>query len=187
MVSGRTSWCCERSRVAFGFSFSLAVVRTLCCPLEWVIRFVAEDMERPRIYADFMGLGFSPRDPARQSVPLDTFGSIRDLSNAAIRLHDGVRLTIYSDSDESEDLNADVFVYFDRASGIWHAELEQDAVSHVPRHEDDYAGRFLCVACRSAFPIGAHGYPSAETCPSCDTPWVAAIAAPGSFGTPGAI
>ena len=137
-------------------------------------------MVRPRIYADFLGAGPSPRFPDRESVPLDTFGSVRDLSNAGIRLHDGVRLSIYADSDEAEDIVADATVYYDLRSGFWHAELERPNVSYMPRCDDAYAGRFLCVACRSDLPVGQYGRPVADRCASCGTPWLAAIAAPGS-------
>jgi hypothetical protein len=39
-------------------------------------------MKVQRIYADFNGLVRGPRNPDRTAVVLDTFGSLRDLSNA---------------------------------------------------------------------------------------------------------
>ena len=40
----------------------------------------------PRIYADFNGIGRSRRDPSRWEIPLDSMGSLKDLTNAGIRL-----------------------------------------------------------------------------------------------------
>lgn len=57
-----------------------------------------------RIYADFNGLVPGPKRPDRTAVVLDTFGSLRDLSNASVRLRDGLALIGVDGSDDDEDL-----------------------------------------------------------------------------------
>jgi len=62
-------------------------------------------MESPsqvRIYADFNGLVDGVVNPKRTAVVLDTFGSLRDLSNAGIVLSVGLPLVAFDESDESD-------------------------------------------------------------------------------------
>jgi hypothetical protein len=136
---------------------------------------------RPRIYADFNGITPSPRDPSRLMVPLDTWGSLRDLSNAGIKLTEGAALLIYSDSDEAEDLEADTRVYFDPVRNWWFAELEH-GYRYVPTHVSSVV-TFLCLGCRADLGPEALEHGSAiikryRECPHCGLSILAAIAPP---------
>ena len=136
----------------------------------------------PRIYADFHGEQSSPRDATRIAVPLDTFGSLRDLSNAGIRLREGIRLVIYADSDESEDLEADCEVYYSPKHQLWFAELDSSGVRYTPCVELKDAGGFLCVHCRQPLSVAKFGRPEVGACPTCGSPVDAAIAPPKASG-----
>jgi hypothetical protein len=123
----------------------------------------------------------SPRDAARSIVPLDTWGSLRDLSNAGIKLHEGLKLVIHMDSDEVEDIEADAVTYFDRERNWWYAELESE-IRDVPAYERSVT-QFLCLGCRSdlgpeALAPGTAVRKRYEQCPSCGQPVQAAIATP---------
>jgi hypothetical protein len=136
---------------------------------------------RSRVYADFNGSMESPRDSSRWIVPLDTWGSLRDLSNAGIKLHDGLKLVIHMDSDESEDIEADAVAYFDRERSWWYAELESE-IRDVPVY-DRSVTQFLCLGCRSDLGPLALVPDSAtpkryEHCPTCGQSFESAIAAP---------
>jgi hypothetical protein len=135
-------------------------------------------INRPRIYADFNGRQQSPRDATRTAVPLDTFGSLRELSNAGVRLFEGMPLVIYMDSDVNEDLEADAVAYYAHRNGIWFAELFDDRIRYVPRPEEKNAEQFLCVECRLPVPAGKHGRPEVSVCPRCGTPVLTAINPP---------
>jgi hypothetical protein len=89
-------------------------------------------MSLPRIYADFNGLDRSPRRPERFVVALDTHGSLDALARAGLELHDGLRLTIWDASDEEEDLEADITVYYDAARRVWLAEMDEEGYRYVP-------------------------------------------------------
>src|SRR5690348_10716005 len=102
----------------------------------------------PRIYADFNGLMASPGNPSRSCVPLDTWGSLRDLSSAGIMLRDGLVLVICDWSDEVEDLEADAIAHFDRDHGWWYAELVGE-YRYVPARDRSAVTTFLCVGCRA--------------------------------------
>lgn len=133
---------------------------------------------RARIYADFNGGMASPRDPSRWMVPLDTWGSLRDLSNAGVALREGLPLVIHADSDEDEDLEADAVACFDHDRGYWYAELEGE-IRYVPAYERSVT-RFLCLGCRAD--LGAEARVRAGAgggrCPRCGHLIRAAIAAP---------
>ena len=137
---------------------------------------------RPRIYADFNGIMGSPRDTSRSMVPLDTWGSLRDLSNAGTRLHEGTQLVIHDASDEAEDLEADATAYYDPARQWWYAELE-DEYAYVPARDRSPVTSFLCLGCRTDLGPEALISPCAvvqrhRDCPQCGLAIVAAIAPP---------
>jgi hypothetical protein len=122
-----------------------------------------------------------PRDAARSSIPLDTWGSLRDLSNAGIKLHEGLQLVIHMDSDEVEDIEADAVAYFDREHNWWYAELESE-IRDVPAY-DRSVTQFLCLGCR--FDLGPLALvPDSATpkryehCPRCGLSIQSAIDAP---------
>ena len=94
---------------------------------------------RPRIYADFNGLMQSPRDAARSMVPLDTWGSLRDLSNAGIKLREGTELVIHDASDDEEDLEAEAVAYYDPERKWWYAELVTSWIRRFKTHPPSYS------------------------------------------------
>ena len=106
-------------------------------------------MKQLRIYADFNGLRISPRNHERSAVALDTFGSLRDLSNAGIKLKEEMPLAIFDWSDENEDLEGHCKVYYDWQRKFWWAELDEQGVLDVPRDERKPITEFLCLGCRS--------------------------------------
>lgn len=134
-------------------------------------------MTTPRIYADFHRI-HTPRSPGRTAISLDTFGSATDLARAGVKLYDGCRVTIYMDSDEEEDIEADAVVFFDHEQGCWMAEIDESEIRDVPARGRD-PRPFVCVACRAELPP----HPTAdgwvvESCPRCGTYYAAAIAPP---------
>jgi len=80
-----------------------------------------ETSMKVRIYADFNGLVCGVVDPSRTAVVLDTFGSIRDLSNAGTVLSVGLPLVTYDESDETEDLEGHGIAQYDLqpAKRLW--------------------------------------------------------------------
>lgn len=139
-------------------------------------------MTQPRIYADFNGLEPSPHKAARLLVPLDTVGSVRDLSNAGLRLRDGLQLTICDWSDEEEDLEAAATASYDHARRVWLAELGPEGYSYVPKGDRTPDSRFLCLGCRhdnGPAPNSAAALPlPPPTCPHCGLKGDSAIAPP---------
>ena len=133
-----------------------------------------------RVYADFNGIEPSPRDPSRWAIALDTLGSLRDLSNAGIRLIEGVRLVVYDESDAEEDLEGEATVYFESRRDVWLAELDEHGYRYVPKRDRAPAFEFLCLRCRVGLPLRADvsGVPSVTKCPRCGEDIRAAIAAP---------
>jgi CheY-like chemotaxis protein len=162
----------DTSCAKLGFSQIETVLRELLGPAP----------SRPRIYADFNGLMESPRDATRSMVPLDTWGSLRDLSNAGIRLREGMRLVIHDASDEVEDLEADVTTFYDPERRWWFAELER-ALAYVPAHDRSPVTTFLCLGCRADLGSRVQGAFGAMVqgsghCPHCGVSTTAAIAPP---------
>ena len=123
----------------------------------------------------------SPRAPSRTIVPLDTWGSLRDLSNAGIKLHDGLKLVVHMDSDQTEDIEADAVACFDHERNWWYAELESE-IRDVPAY-DRSVTQFLCLGCRldlgpeALVPDGVISK-RYEHCPSCGQSIRSAIEAP---------
>jgi hypothetical protein len=137
-------------------------------------------MSGPRIYADFNGIERSPRDDSRYVIPLDTLGSVRDLANAGIRLHEGFHLTVFDASDDEEDLEGDATVFYDVKSRVWIAELDEKGYRYIPKEDRSLVMEFLCIGCRAAFPVNTqHGArPTVQECPQCGERMDAAIAPP---------
>jgi hypothetical protein len=138
-------------------------------------------MTTPRIYADFNGLQSSSRTAGRLAVPLDTIGTLRDLTNAALRLYDGARLLLFDWSDEEEDLESKATAYYDAKTRVWIAELDADGVAHVPKRDRTPDARFLCLQCRTNLAVDASenaGLPRLTVCGHCGAPMNAATAPP---------
>lgn len=144
--------------------------------------------DRQRINADFNGLDQWTDDASRVGVPLDTLGSLRDLSNAGIRLTVGLPLCIWDQSDEDEDLEADAIaefvpsLYRDREVPAWVATYPRGALRYVATRHTPDDPRFLCLGCRRdlaalKLPIAAQ-VDSTINCPYCRTHCAAAIARP---------
>ncbi len=136
-----------------------------------------------RIYADFNGLHRSPRFSNRQVVPLDTFGSLCDLAYAGIVLSEGTQLTIYDQSDEREDLEADAVARFDADHDDWVAEIGEEGYRYVPTQEAR-CHELVCVACRAELGnfIEEQGLREHDRCPNCGTQIWSPILPPGSAG-----
>lgn len=136
----------------------------------------------PRIYADFNGFGKPGITGGRPAVALDTLGTLRDLTNAGLRLVEGLRITIYDWSDEEEDLEAEATVRYDPDGGLWWAELGPSGYEYVSKRNRAPDPRFLCLACRYDLASDATAWgewaPRATVCPHCGTALTAAIAAP---------
>lgn len=138
-------------------------------------------MSPVRIYADFNGLISGPTDPNRTAVVLDTFGSLRDLSNAGVVLRIGVPLVAFDESDESEDLEGHGLAQFDTEHGWWVVEFDELGVRYVPASRQRSADHFLCVHCRAVIPgvtYSSAGRPG-FSCGRCGTSVLAAFAPPG--------
>jgi hypothetical protein len=123
-----------------------------------------------RIYADFNGLQRSPGEASRQFVPLDTYGSLCDLAKAKIILANGTKLTIYSDSSETEDIEANAVARFDSELNCWVADIEGDGIRDVPT-QGQKSSSLVCVACGKELDlhVAQHGLSSNSQCPSCGT------------------
>lgn len=137
-------------------------------------------MERLRIYADFNGIQSSPRNLELLGVPLDTYGSLRDLTNAGVRLKEEMQLIIADWSDDEEDLEGHCKVYYDWQRKFWWAELDEQGVLYVPRDERKPVAEFLCLGCRNNLEdyFSQHGRNPETKCPSCGTLIIAAVAPP---------
>ena len=144
--------------------------------------------QHPRIHADFNGVDQWTDDSSREGVPLDTIGSLRDLSNAGIRLTPGLHLCIWDQSDEAEDLEADAIaefmpsLYRNQKVPAWVATYPKGTMRYVPTRHTPDDPRFLCLGCRRdlaplKLSIAAH-VDSRITCPYCETPCSAALARP---------
>lgn len=92
-------------------------------------------MNFPRIYADYNGLQASPRDLSKLAVALDTFGSLRDLSNAGVRLQEGVQLIVFDYGNNEEDLENSVTVSWEKGSNRWLAEFIEEDVVYIPKRD----------------------------------------------------
>lgn len=137
-------------------------------------------MGTPIIYADFHGLRPSSQTHGMSAVPLDSYGSLRDLSNQQVRLQEGLSIVIYADSSEQEDLEADATVYFDSNLGLWLAEIDEGRIRHVPIHASWNKAEFLCIQCRRNLEshFEEQGRNQQTTCPNCGVEITTAVKPP---------
>ena len=134
-------------------------------------------MSVARIYADFNGLVPGIKNPDRTAVVLDTFGSLRDLSNAGLVLSEGLPLIAVDASDENEDLEGHGTAQYDQDRKWWVVEFDEFGVRYVRAGDRSPVKEFLCVKCRQPFQDGevrSHG----ASCSSCGTSALAAYAPP---------
>lgn len=143
---------------------------------------MSEGKPSTRIYADFNGLQHPTVAGGHLAVALDTVGTVQDLSNAGLRLVEGLRFTVWDASDEREDLEGDAVARFDQATGTWWADLGPEGYRYVPAKERYADDRCLCLNCRRDFGAkprsAAARAEAAPTCPHCGTSRNAAIAPP---------
>lgn len=134
-----------------------------------------------RIYADFNGLVAGPEHPGRLAVVLDTFGSLRDLSNAGIALSEGLPLIGVDWSDDDEDLEGHGIAVYDHDREWWVIEFDELGVRYVPAGDRSTVQQFLCVSCRADLTatIEALSRGPSRSCARCGTPFDAALAPPG--------
>lgn len=128
-----------------------------------------------RIYADFNALIDPGGDDRPGIVDLHRLGTLRDLCAARLRLHDGLVLTLYSDSDAVEDLEIDARVRWmpsTLGTSGWVGEFDPAEFRHVPR----VAGPgvfdwFPCSTCSSDLSeqIRRDGLPLGHRCSKCGT------------------
>ena len=130
-----------------------------------------------RIYADFNGLVEGPGDPQRIAVVLDTFGSLRDLSNAGVVLSEGMPVIAVDASDEFEDLEGHGIARYDWEHRRWVVEFDEQGVRYVAARDRSSSSTFHCVTCRAFLPVrwdNAFG----ASCDNCGTSAAAAFAPP---------
>ena len=135
-----------------------------------------------RIYADFNGLVSGPRNPERTAVVLDTFGSLRDLSNAGFVLWEGLPLIAVDWSDDYEDLEGHGTAQYDRDRRWWVVEFDAVGVRYVPAGNRNRVNVFRCVSCRKSLPVSTpeNAFDFKGSCASCGTSVLAAYAPPSS-------
>ena len=133
-----------------------------------------------RIYADFNGLVAGVVNPSRTAVVLDTFGSLRDLSNAGVVLRRGLPLIAFDESDESEDLEGHGSAQYDYKCKRWVVEFDEMGVRYVPASQRNLDSDFHCVQCHSVLGDAAYNTVWRENfvCMACGTRAVAAFAPP---------
>ncbi len=139
-----------------------------------------------RIYADFnalVDLGDAERPGA---VHLDRLGSLRDLCALKLRLEPGLLLTLYSDSDETTDLEVDAVARWisdpmGADGGFWVGEFDPARFRDVPIVATPAPLDFFpCSACGKnlAPTIRERGLSMEDTCEACGTAIHAPLAAP---------
>ena len=137
-------------------------------------------MPPTRIYADFNGLVRGPRNPERTAVVLDTFGSLRDLSNAGVILRVGLPLIAVDWSDDHEDLEGHGTAQYDYERKWWVVEFDEVGVRYVPAGDRSAVNKFSCVSCLRPLPISMphEAFDPKASCASCGTSVLAAYSSP---------
>ena len=139
-----------------------------------------ETMPTTRIYADFNGLVRGVKLPERTAVVLDTFGSLRDLANAGLVLHEDLPLIAVDWSDGDEDLEGHGTAQYDHDKKWWVVEFDVLGVRYVPAGNRSPVIEFLCVHCRQPLSkLSAQTtFQPGASCPSCGTSVLAPFAPP---------
>jgi hypothetical protein len=125
-----------------------------------------------RISVDFNGIEYSPHDPTRKAVVLDTMGALRDLCNAGVILHEGLALIGADWSDDEEDLEAHGLAWYDAEQKWWVIEFDDLGVRYVPAGDRTPIKEFRCVSCQSDLneQIKSQGLQLGDTCQHCGVP-----------------
>lgn len=126
-------------------------------------------MANPRVYADFNGLQHSVRTSGHVALYLHYFGTLQDLSRLQVQLHEGMQLSVYSDSDDNEDLEAAGVVHFDDTAQQWFAEFEQKEMRYVASVPAVDGPKFPCWNCRAELDtqIKTSGLKHGDACGQC--------------------
>jgi hypothetical protein len=113
-------------------------------------------------------------------VVLDTFGSLRDLSNAGLTLKEGLPLIAVDWSDDDEDLEGHGTAQYDHEMKWWVVEFDEVGVRYVPAGDRSPVEKFLCVSCRRPLPITMpnEAFDQKASCASCGTSVLAAYSPP---------
>jgi hypothetical protein len=128
-----------------------------------------------RIYADF-NAQIDPGGAGRLGlVHLDRLGTLRDLCAARLLLQDGLHLTLYTDSDENEDLEIEAIARWISNpnainGGYWAGEFDPKKFRDVPIQRTQSSSTwFPCSACGTnlAEEITRFGLNSSTRCTKC--------------------
>jgi hypothetical protein len=139
-----------------------------------------------RIYADFNGLQRAREPDDGSVVPLDTYGTLCDLANALLVLMEGLELTIYDQSDDHEDLEAEATATFDSELNCWVARISASGIRYVPT-QDQRVGQLVCVGCKANLHrlVQEKGLDAGIKCPACGLPaWTPILKPAGAHGAP---
>jgi hypothetical protein len=125
----------------------------------------------PRVYADFNGLHKVGVDPNVWRVPLDTYGTLCHLAALRTVLTQGTELTVFDESDDHEDLEADAAAVYDIESECWMAEIDSKGYRYVPAQRTVIPNTLQCVSCGASIDEAVQlvGRPDRAICPSCGT------------------
>ncbi len=139
-------------------------------------------MTRPRLYADFNGLQYSPRSSSMMALYLHYRGTLADLGQLRLALSEGLEVDVYSDSDEHEDLEVTGLVRFDHSSGMWFVEFENDAVRYVPTRPGTHDRIMECWTCGADLTQQIHdrGLSLGDRCDACGVRVHAPLDPPGA-------
>jgi hypothetical protein len=96
-------------------------------------------------------------------------GTLRDLATAGLVLREGLRLTIYDWSDETEQMEADAIVYYEPERQRWMAEFDEADFRYIPACERFATRPLVCLRCRALLEevIAQRGLHWGDRCPSC--------------------
>ncbi len=93
-------------------------------------------MRRPKLYVDFHNADSQGR------VRLNCVGTVEDLSQQQVELHDGLVLTLYSDDldekGELDELLVDGAVAFSEEQHCWVASIDWAAIHHASDVRDSH-------------------------------------------------
>jgi hypothetical protein len=93
-------------------------------------------MQNPRIYADFHNAD------AHGRLRLNCAGTVEDLAQQHVELHEGLQLTLYSDDlddkGQLDDLVVNGVVAFSAEEQCWVAAIDWAAIRHASEGADDH-------------------------------------------------
>ena len=112
----------------------------------------------------------SPRDSSIPAVHLHRLGSMIDLARAKVRLREGMKLNVYMDSDETEDIEVFGTAIFDPVSSYWYVEFDPLVYRDVVRPPDPTGPKFPCWNCGNELSelVASKGLAPRDRCPTCD-------------------